>query len=288
MGSMNRGPSAEDRTSSLDRRPGLVLVHGTAAGSQQWAGIVPELAERYTIVTPDYSGSGHTTDLDLPLQLDDVADEMLAEADAAGLTDFHLVGHSLGAVVAADLAARYPTKVRSLIMHAGWVHTDARMAARFQCWLDLLDVDQKLGSSLFAHTIVVEALGPRYWENATKDSHEELVTALAQGLAPATDRHVELDLQIDIAPLLARIVAPTLLIASAWDEVVPATQQRALQTLIAGARIEEIDTGHGATAEDPAAFTSLLVDFIDEQERRRPAIVRQDARPSPVDFEPPG
>jgi pimeloyl-ACP methyl ester carboxylesterase len=248
--------------------PGLVLVHGTAASSEQWAGIVPTLAERYTVVTPDYSGSGGTTDLGQTLHLDDLADEMLAAADAADLAEFHLAGHSLGAVVAANMAARYPTRIRSLIMHAGWVRTDARMAARFQCWLDLLDLDQNNGSSFFAHTIVVEALGPRYWQTATKDSNEELVAALAQALAAGADRHVELDMRIDIAPLLPRITAPALLIASTWDEIVPAAQQRALQTAIANARIAEIDAGHGAPAEDPGAFASLLVEFIDEQERR--------------------
>jgi pimeloyl-ACP methyl ester carboxylesterase len=248
--------------------PGLVLAHGTAASGEQWTGIVPRLAEGCTVVTPDYSGSGGTIDSGLPLDLDDLADELLAAADAAGLADFHLAGHSLGALVAADLAARYPARVRSLIMHAGWVRTDLRMAARFGCWLDLLDLDKKTGSSLFARTIVVEALGPRYWEKATSESNEELVAALAQGFAPGTDRHVELDIRADIAPLLPRIVAPTLLIASTWDEIVPAAQQHALRAAIAGTRIVEIDAGHGAPAEDPDAFTALLTEFIEDQERR--------------------
>jgi pimeloyl-ACP methyl ester carboxylesterase len=70
---------------------------------------------------------------------------------------------------------------------------------------------------------------PPYWEKAAKDSNEELVATLAQGLAPGTDRHVELDMRVDLAPLLSQIVAPTLLIESTWDEIVPASQQQALQ-----------------------------------------------------------
>lgn len=248
--------------------PGLVLAHGTAASGEQWAGIAPLLAELYTVVTPDYSGSGATTDPGLPLLLDDLADELLAAADAVGLADFHLVGHSLGAVAAANLAARYPARVRSLVMHAGWARTDTKMAARFKCWLDLLGVDKANGSSLFAHTVVVEALGPRYWEKTTMDGNEELVAALAQGLAPGTDRQIELDMRVDITSLLPRIAAPTCLIASSWDEVVPAAQQDALQAAIEGARIVEIDAGHGAPAEDPDAFTALLIEFIEDQESR--------------------
>jgi pimeloyl-ACP methyl ester carboxylesterase len=97
-----------------------------------------------------------------------------------------------------------------------------------------------------------------------------LVTALAQSLAPGTDRQVELDIRIDITEHLPRIAAPTLLIASTWDEVVPAAQQQALRAAIADAGITEIDAGHGAPAEDPETFTDLLINFIGDQEHRLP------------------
>lgn len=89
--------------------PGVVLVHGTAASREQWSPLTAELAGRFTVVAPDYSGSGATTDHGGPVTLADLADEVLAAANAAGLDTFHLVGHSLGAVVAARLAALRPS-----------------------------------------------------------------------------------------------------------------------------------------------------------------------------------
>jgi L-fucose mutarotase/ribose pyranase (RbsD/FucU family) len=56
-------------------------------------------------------------------------------------------------------------------------------------------------------------------------------------------------MRVDLAPLLSQIVAPTLLIESTWDEIVPASQQQALQAEIKDARIARIDAGYGAPAE---------------------------------------
>ncbi|MGW1076684.1 alpha/beta fold hydrolase [Streptomyces sp. NPDC002537] len=245
--------------------PGLVLVHGTAATRQQWLPLTEAVADRFTVVAPDLSGSGGTTDHGGPLGLADLADEVVAAADAAGLDTFHLVGHSLGSAVATHVAATRPERVRSLALHAGWAHTDIRMDAEFRYWLELLRMDAGQGTALFPRMLPLMAFGPRYWERTDAAANEELVRALVQMVTPGAIRQTETDRRVDLRPLLGRITAPTLVLASAHDRIIGADQQQALLAGIADSRYAEIDAGHGAPAEDPAGFVAKLVGFLDER-----------------------
>ncbi|MFE3773945.1 alpha/beta fold hydrolase [Streptomyces sp. NPDC059122] len=253
---------AYDRTGT---GPGLVLVHGTGATREQWLPLTEAVADRFTVVAPDYSGSGGTTDHGGPLTLADLADEVLAAADHAGLDRFHLVGHSLGAAIATHLAAHHPERVRSLVLHAGWAHTDSWLRAQFTYWLDLLHADAAHGTAHFARMLPLAAFGPRYWERTGTAANEELVRGLAAALAPGIARQVEVDLSVDLRPLLGRVTAPTLVLASAHDQIIGADQQRALLAGIPDSRYQEIDAGHGAPGEDPAGFAALIAGFLDER-----------------------
>ncbi|MFF2807874.1 alpha/beta fold hydrolase [Streptomyces sp. NPDC058000] len=245
--------------------PGLVLVHGTGATREQWLPLTEAVADRFTVVAPDYSGSGGTTDHGGPLTLADLADEVLAAADHAGLDRFHLVGHSLGAAIATHLAAHRPERIHSLVLHAGWAHTDTRMRAEFAYWLDLLQTDAAQGTAHFARMLPLAAFGPRYWEHTDTAANEELVRGLATTLAPGIARQTEVDLSVDLRPLLGRVTAPTLVLASAHDRIIGADQQQALLAGIPDSRYQEIDAGHGAPAEDPAGFAALIAGFLDER-----------------------
>jgi pimeloyl-ACP methyl ester carboxylesterase len=237
--------------------PGVVLVHGTAASRLQWEGLTSALADRFTVVAPDYSGSGGTVDHGGPVTLADLSAEMLAAADHAGLESFHLVGHSLGAAIATHLAGTHPERVLSLALHAGWVRTSPRMAAELRYWKELLAADV----ALFARSLPLMAFGPRYW--AADPDNEAVVRELTAMIAPGTLRQVDVDLAVDLTSVLESVTAPTLVLASTYDRIIEADQQQALLDGVANARYAEIDAGHGAPAEDPEGFITRIAGFLD-------------------------
>ncbi|GAA3055388.1 hypothetical protein GCM10020000_42080 [Streptomyces olivoverticillatus] len=115
--------------------PGLLLVHGTGAtGEINWRPLIDAVRDRYTVVAPDLSGSGATTDAGGPLTVEMLAEQAEAAAAHAGLTTYAVVGHSLGAAVAAAVAGRRPEAVTSLVLHAGLVKTDPQMAFMADLW----------------------------------------------------------------------------------------------------------------------------------------------------------
>ncbi|MFD7448374.1 alpha/beta fold hydrolase [Kitasatospora sp. NPDC059827] len=242
--------------------PALVLVHGTGTRGAAWAQQVEELRGKFTVVTPDLSGSGDTVDHGGPLTLGDLVAEVLAVADHAGLDTFHLAGHSLGAVVALRLAAEHPERVRSVVAHAGWAYTDERMTADFRYSLDLLRTDAELGTALVPQMFPLATLGPRYWEATNEAEHGKLVRQIADNFQPGTARQFEVGLTVDLRPLLGAVVVPALVFASVHDRVCGANQQLLLREGIPGAAYAEIETGHNALAEDPEGFAAVLGPFL--------------------------
>jgi pimeloyl-ACP methyl ester carboxylesterase len=250
----------EDAVVHYDRTgdgPALLLLHGTAASREQWEPLTAKAAG-FTVLAPDFPGSGRTTGHSGPIGVEDLAAQAEAVLDHAGIDRAHVVGHSLGGVVAAHLAGTRPHRVRSALLHAAWPVTDVRQDAEFRYWLDLLET----GEAAFARMLPLMAFGPRYWAQATPESNEQLVKTLTGVIEPGAARQIEADRGVDLRPVLGAITAPVLVLGSAHDRLITAEQQHELVAAIPGARPAWIDAGHGAPAELPAEFARLVLDFV--------------------------
>ncbi|MFI6927515.1 alpha/beta fold hydrolase [Nonomuraea spiralis] len=235
--------------------PGLVMVHGTGGdAATNYAHLVPNLADIRTVITPDYAGSGETTDPGGDLTLDLLIEQVAATFPEGGPSD--LVGFSLGAVVAAGLAARYPELVRRLVLIAGWTHAgDPRLQLGLHTWARLAATDPE---SYAAYGPLV-GFSPAFVSGLGEDG---LKAMLAGDPPPGTVRQIELDLRTDIRDLLPAITAPTLVIGCTQDHLVPVEHARALHAALPGSRYAELDSGHVVLHERPAEVTALIRDFV--------------------------
>src|SRR5262245_39355815 len=123
--------------------PGLVLVHGTGgSGVTTWGHVLEKFTSSWTVVTPDLPGSGETTDDGGQLQLGDLSEQVAATAADASLDRYSVVGFSLGAAVAAHLAATEPDRVDALVLVAGTTSgLDGRSKLQFDLWRELSESD---------------------------------------------------------------------------------------------------------------------------------------------------
>jgi pimeloyl-ACP methyl ester carboxylesterase len=231
----------------------LVLVHGSTGSGAHWVQVVPGLADRFTVVVPDYAGGGATTDGGGPLSVDDLAAQVLGVADDVGAGRFGLAGWSLGAVVAAAAAAAAPERVSALTLVCGWAVSDARMAFTFDLWRRLLAADKEL----FARYTFADGASRHLFE-LLGEGVEALIAPTALSFAPGADRHADLDGRVDIADRLPAITAPTLVVGGIEDRWVPIEHSRHLAEAIAGARLVELESGHLVLAEKAAELTALL------------------------------
>ncbi|MEV4078421.1 alpha/beta fold hydrolase [Nonomuraea fuscirosea] len=129
--------------------PGLVLIHGTSStGVGSWGTVLDRLATEYTVLLPDLPGSGDSQLPDGPLDIDTIADQVVATAQAAGLRDFIVAGASLGAPIAIKVAARHP-QVYGLATVAGYARLRTTLRLNLELWASLhARQDKHLGTFL--------------------------------------------------------------------------------------------------------------------------------------------
>jgi pimeloyl-ACP methyl ester carboxylesterase len=99
--------------------PVALAIHGITSTSRTWLATARALGDRATLLAVDLRGRGRSTDLPPPVGLDAHARDMLAVLDAAGLERAGVVGHSLGAYIAARLAVEHPQRVARLVLVDG-------------------------------------------------------------------------------------------------------------------------------------------------------------------------
>lgn len=240
---------------------GLLLAHGGGGSVEaNYGPILDDLARTHTVVGPDYPGSGATPRAAAPLELDAMADSLVATAVSAGVDRFTILGYSLGTAVAVRAATRHPHRVTGLVLTAGFAHPSNQMRLGIGVWRSLLDSPDR---ELLARFVTFAATGRTHLNSL---SPAELDAALA-GLEvpPGTPDHVDLVGAVDTRAELARIAVPTLVIGTREDVLVPLDVQRELAAGIPGAEWVEIDSGHLMQIEARDAWLAQIRKFLDTQ-----------------------
>jgi len=103
----------------------LILLHGGLGAGEMFEPILPTLSEHHQVIVVDLQGHGRTADIDRPIDIRLMADDIAALIDHLGLEKPDLVGYSLGGGVAFFTAVKYPQEVGKLVMASANIRRDA-------------------------------------------------------------------------------------------------------------------------------------------------------------------
>jgi pimeloyl-ACP methyl ester carboxylesterase len=239
----------------------LMLLHGVGSGSASWRAQLTDLAARYRVIAWDAPGYGGSDAL--PMAIPSAADYAAALRDlcvALGVTQMYLIGHSLGALIAAAFCRHYPDMVVRLVLAnaaAGYgAATDDVRQTRIEG--RLVDM-RELGPSGLAAKRAAALLSP-----LARPEDVAAVRAVMSALRP--DGYAQAIRMLGGANILedAPLIAiPTLVIGSTKDTVTPEEGCRRIAASIPNARYVSLPgPGHASYIESPRMFAEQVVRFL--------------------------
>lgn len=237
--------------------PPVLLLGSLGSDLSMWEPQIAALSPLAQIIAVDHRGHGRSPVVDGPYTMADLGGDVLAVLDALGLESVHVVGLSLGGAVAQWLAAHRPARVRTLTL----LCTSAAFLPA-EPWRERAAAVRAEGVASLAESIVGRWFTP---ELADRDGdlvsrHVAMVSATSdEGYAGCCEALASWDGRAD----LARIVAPTLVVAGAQDPATPPSVMRELADGIAGAEFHVVDPGaHLANVEQAGRITALVREHL--------------------------
>ncbi len=239
-----------------DGQPPLLLVHGSTGSTDSHFGyLFPMLAFDRQVISLDLTAPAGGTVLELQHLVRQV--EAVAQAATGGGT-VDLLGYSLGAVVAASVAAAQRLPVRALVLVAGWARTDNQQRLRNGIWREL----RAAGSPALRNFMLFGAFSAGFLALRSEAELADMAGRIA--VDTFVDQQMALNTRIDISDEVARIRAATLVIGCSQDQMVPPAHARLLFGAIDNARYTEVDAGHAVVFERPPELLCHIGRFLDD------------------------
>jgi 3-oxoadipate enol-lactonase len=241
----------------------VLLLMGLGGDHLAWGFQVPALAERYRVIAPDNRGVGQTGAPDVQYSTRMMADDTAGLMGALGIDRAHVVGVSMGGMIAQELALAHPGRVRSLHLGCTLARPDGYLLALNRAWRE---VRIHLGREAALRTIALWLFAPRTY-NERPDFVEGLLGAALANPFPQSVtgflRQSEAVTRHDTLARLAGIRCPTLVTVGEEDILVPPRFSRELAARIPGASLHTIpEAAHAHFWERPDLFNTLTLDFL--------------------------
>lgn len=256
MTAATRAPLPHDRVGS--GRP-LLLLHGALVDRAFWQDRIPGLAAGHEVIACDLPGHGAAPALAAPTSIAAMAEAVVATLDALGLAEVIVLGHSLGGMVAQELALAAPGRVRALILADTWCRPRGYLGEPvpfrtvYLHWaLRAIPVAQLVELMAMGVALRTPAIAPYARRVMGRYSAER--EAFLHIWDAATD--------FDSDARLGGIACPTLVVASDGYPFT-AVQSIKLAAGIPGASLAVIPgTGHWVSWDNPAGFDRAVLGFL--------------------------
>lgn len=256
---------------STGEGPAVILLTGYAVGGGVWENQVPELSERYRVICLDNRGAGKTRAPSKAWSMRELAGDVLALMDHLGLEQAHLVGCSMGGMIAQEVALMAKERLLSLTLiatHAG------RLVDRLPRHTTVVGfLRSNLGPKEVRRRAVEGLLFPAaYRANGPRDRIDHALERDFLVQPPMADRLGQLAaiLKHDTSRRLNALAGlPTLVIVAGQDVLLPPSGCAALARLIPGAeKVVLAEAGHGVIGQCPDEVNAALLAHLEAARAR--------------------
>jgi pimeloyl-ACP methyl ester carboxylesterase len=237
----------------------VVLIHGVGGDASNWDGIVPVLVRRFRVLRMDLRGHGGSGPIAAPCSIADFAKDVTDAMDAAGIAAAHVVGFSLGGLIAQQIALESPQRVKKLVILSAVAGRTEAERARVVGRLDVLKAEGIAG--------VAAGSEERWFTEAFRKAHPERVAErMKQLLAndPVSYLHAYTVFGTgDLAARLHEIKAQTLIATGEHDSGSSPRMAKLMHERIRGSKLEILPgLRHSVLIEAPERVAALLESFL--------------------------
>jgi 3-oxoadipate enol-lactonase len=239
--------------------PPVVLIHGVGADGSSWDAIAPALTPRFTVIRLDLRGHGRSGHIDGPLVLEDFAHDVMDVMGAAGAAPAHVVGFSLGGMIAQALALDHAACVDRLVLLSAVAGRTEQERARVQERLEILRT-QGIGA-------ITGAAQDRWFTAGFIERHPDLVRQRMEQLqrnhASSYAAAYTVFSTSDLGARLHGIRNPTLVATGEHDVGSNTRMARFMQAEIPGAQLRILPgLKHSVLVEAPEVIAAMLLEFL--------------------------
>lgn len=237
--------------------PVLLLSNSIGTDLHMWDVTVPRLAEHFHVLRYDARGHGASGAPSGPYSIDRLGRDVVELLDALGLQRVHMLGLSLGGIVAQWLGIHVPERIDRLVLS----NTAAHLGPTAYFDNAIAELRRAPDMHATAETFL------RNWFPAPMLERNDPAVAPFRRTLLATPREGIIGgwaavRDADLRRTIALIPHPTLVIAGRYDTVTSARHGEEIVATIPGARLLVLDTVHLANVEQPEAFLAGVLDFL--------------------------
>ena len=254
----------------------LLCVMGFATDSTGWLMQTPAFAERYRTIVFDNRGVGRSSKPTGAYTIHEMADDAVALLDHLKIDRAHLLGVSMGGMIAQELVLRHPERVRGLVLACTFPEPDAATEEQRKIIFTQMGGSITEGGEMkidftamnpmmfFQHLLPL-VFNPSFIQTELPKLMQMFSGALQYGFSlEAIMGQMQAVTGHKTTDRLKQITAPTLVLTGDADRLIAPANSAVLAKSIPGAKLVEIPGGsHGFNIEMPERFNQAVLDFIE-------------------------
>ncbi|HLF28331.1 MAG TPA: alpha/beta fold hydrolase [Anaerolineae bacterium] len=239
----------------------LLLIHGFPLDRSLWRAQIEGLQSVARVITPDLRGFGQSGDAPETMTMEEYAADLKLLLDSLSIKQAVVCGLSMGGYIALAFFAKYPNRVKGLILANTRAGADSEQAR---------EARHANAKKAFEEGVPVlaEAMLPKMLTEQTRTTRDSLTTYVRSMMAHQPPAGVAAALRgmaarPDRTSILGAINVHTLIITSRDDTLIPPSESEALAKAIPGSKLVFIpNAAHLSNVENPEAFNAAVREFI--------------------------